>query len=1075
MIKKCIQRLLSLVLVISILLPAITVSVLATDLSGNLDVSGLVTSFTRDSYEVSAKWTANGTTITGEVTGYDGWFYDEDGKSTLTLKNDLGADAVLKFTLVPKELNGGSVNVNGTPVSTPKAFSFDLPNGKSITVKMTSPYDKTSTIELTGLMLTPATAKVAVTFLPPDEGGSYTVDGETITSEKKYENDASKKYAVSAKPASGYQFLGWYSVGEGKNLPDEATAELTFDSSKTIKPVFVDASLGIFSVSGINFNDLNAADAYASLNGNKIVLISSGILPAGNYTISAGNSLLIPFDSSNTISLSAPEPTTDAQSYSEFRKLTMAPGASINVVGSICVNSKQLSSTPNAGNPTGPYGRIDMQKGSSITVNSGGALYAWGFITGAGSVTANNGANIYECFQIADWRGGTATSKLVGNKKKVFPVSQYYVQNIEAPLTMQYGATETTYGTVTATGVGTKGVFIPFVGVSGSSSLFEMSSGSTLDRSYDPASDRTTYDAYGNVSVQSIQLSVAGYDLDSAKYIMPINSNLVLNIKSGTTTTAKDIELLAGVQMSVAEGATLEIGSGASMYVYDRTEWLRPGATTVGSNTGYCGPSKVGVAPAVYSPTRSKAGTRGYDSLTGATIDVNGTLRISGALYTTSSGADIKSSQGTGSVEFINEAPKDATVYQVDTQAGGIFASTSYANISVSPAQLHNGDGSYTTTADAVSGDVYHYCSNCDKWYKVGNHHLVNLYVNDSETAVVQCTDGTSVSFENIENPALDETTYEPAAEASYDSATKTLTVSELNAETTTVHVYTARAEVVTVDSEGMSSSKAYSTIQKAIDNCTDGSYIRMITDSTEARLELTGNVYLDLAGKTVTLKEALSDNGKLYGMDSSVTDYTGTPAGKLTYTGGTVSTLTENSPTGEYYVAIPNEDGSVSFHRYNIFVSGYRFELDGDYKDANGEEHPLGALIFQATLKGNNAVVGYMADVSEENNIYPFGFTLNGVPLQGTKTGDNSSWNAATKQFEAYWRGYVTKDNIATDHTAQAWVTFKDEKTKQSVAVKLSYLEALLNAADENNTAGINAFLTKLGRTEQVPVTTTN
>ena len=68
-----------------------------------------------------------------------------------------------------------------------------------------------------------------------------------------------------------------------------------------------------------------------------------------------------------------------------------------------------------------------------------------------------------------------------------------------------------------------------------------------------------------------------------------------------------------------------------------------------------------------------------------------------------------------------------------------------------------------------------------------------------------------------------------------------------------------------------------------------------------------------------------------------------------------------------------------------------------------------------------------------------------------------------------------MTKDNIATDHTAQAWVTFKDEKTKQSVAVKLSYLEALLNAADENNTAGINAFLTKLGRTEQVPVTTTN
>ena len=224
-----------------------------------------------------------------------------------------------------------------------------------------------------------------------------------------------------------------------------------------------------------------------------------------------------------------------------------------------------------------------------------------------------------------------------------------------------------------------------------------------------------------------------------------------------------------------------------------------------------------------------------------------------------------------------------------------------------------------------------------------------------------------------------------------------------------------------------------------------------------------------------MTLTSPLSGSGTLYGMDSSVTDYTSTPKGKLTCSGGTVSTITENSPTGEYYVAIPNGDGSYSFHHFNIYVSGYRFELDGDYKDENGVEHALGALIFQATLKGNNAVADYMADVSEENNIYPFGFTLNGVLLQGTKTGENSSWKEATKQFEAYWRGYITTDNIETSHTAKAWVTFQNGGTQESVQVELSYLDALLNAVDENNSAGIDAFLKDMGYTDGVSTSTGN
>lgn len=61
-----------------------------------------------------------------------------------------------------------------------------------------------------------------------------------------------------------------------------------------------------------------------------------------------------------------------------------------------------------------------MAAGSAITLNSGANLYAWGFITGDGQITATPDATVYEYFQVKDWRGGTATSGMLKNKEKYF-------------------------------------------------------------------------------------------------------------------------------------------------------------------------------------------------------------------------------------------------------------------------------------------------------------------------------------------------------------------------------------------------------------------------------------------------------------------------------------------------------------------------------------------------------------------------------------------------------------------------------------------------------------------------------
>ena len=117
----------------------------------------------------------------------------------------------------------------------------------------------------------------------------------------------------------------------------------------------------------------------------------------------------------------------------------MAPGSSITVDGAISVGGKHCHTMGSLG-PSGPYGQIDMAAGSTITLRNGANLYAWGYITGDGQITAEFGATVYEYFQVRDWRGGTATSDMLGKKQKVFPLSQYYVQNIEAALTIQAGA-----------------------------------------------------------------------------------------------------------------------------------------------------------------------------------------------------------------------------------------------------------------------------------------------------------------------------------------------------------------------------------------------------------------------------------------------------------------------------------------------------------------------------------------------------------------------------------------------------------------------------------------------------------
>ena len=697
--KNTWKRFLSLVLcmcMVMALLPNVTMTAFAA-------TSGTVTGLADENIGLSFDgdeedaWTASGTTINGKTTPASGSGCNAVSatKSTLTIQNNKTVSATLSFKY--EIIASGTVQIGGNTVTTDGEYSSELEAGKSIKV-----YLEGAKLTITNIAL--VSDVTATTTFQPATNGFYTVDGEAITEESSKTQSSLTAYQLVATPDSGYQFLGWYSITLGKYISTDAATSLNIDSDCTITARFASKTAALFETGGQPFDDLGDAVAYAQANGqSKITLATDGSI-SGTYTIPTGITLLIPFDEAGTLYTTTPAYTTTAETQKAYRTLTMAAGSSITVNGgAISVGGKHFTSSgQECCKPTGAYGLIKMQEGSSITLNNGANLYAWGYITGDGSITANSGANVYEYYQVTDWRGGSQTGNMANNEQKVFPFTQYYVQNIEAALTLNAGANEYTYISVTASFVGTKSATIPFVGSNG---LFKFGTDGQFTKRYIPVQDRVVFTISGEASLNSIAMSVAGVSVDSKDYVLPINNNVDIVITSGTTTIEKDAALLPGVTVLIAKDAELKVVSGASLYVYDDAEW---------SPNYVWGSNSSGIKPVSYSP--SGKGSRG---IADAKVDVNGVLTVEGAVYTTATGANITSSEGTGKYAQVGAPGTSNKTYQFNQN------SKEYIGIDITPAKLHNADGSYTETAASKAGDTYVYANG--KWALKGNEITITF------------------------------------------------------------------------------------------------------------------------------------------------------------------------------------------------------------------------------------------------------------------------------------------------------------------------------------------------------------
>lgn len=991
MVKRIGRRFVSLLLTfvtVLTMLPAMTLPALAA-------TSGTVTGLADENIELSFTgdaddaWSANGTSIIGAATSTTGSCNSTTHYiSTLTITNKKSTTATLSFDY-SIEPNGGKFQVDGTWVSSGASFTKELAANGSVKVYIESgSTSKATKITLTNVVLV-SEVNATATFVPA-ENGTYKVNGKLITEEYSNKQSSMTAYQVVATPADGYRFKGWYDVNTGTCINTNATTALSFDSDRTITARFASNTAALFETGGQPFDDLGDAVTYAQANGqSKITLAADGSI-SGTYTIPAGITLLIPFDEAGTLYTTTPAYTTVAETQKAYKTLTMAAGSSITVNGgAISVGGKHFTSSgQECCKPTGAYGLIKMQEGSSITLNNRANLYAWGYITGDGSITANSGANVYEYYQVTDWRGGVQTKAMVDNKQKVFPFTQYYVQNIEAALTLNAGANEYTYISVTASIVGTKSATIPFVGSNG---LFKLGADGQFTKRYIPAQDRMVFTISGEASLNSIAMSVSGVTVDSKNYVLPINNNVDIVITSGTTTIEKDAALLPGVTVLIAKDAELKVASAASLYVYDDAEWSKN--YVLGSNSS-------GIHPVSYSP--SGKGSRG---IADAKVDVNGVLTVAGAVYTTSTGANITSSEKTGKYAQVGAPGTSNKTYQFNQN------SKEYIGVDITAAKLKNADNSYTKTANAIVGKTIPYCTCPTCGGDVGGKWLKDF------AAIIDSSTGKQTPC--------------PSLQAAVDKYSPDNTTAPKN-------------------------------------------YIQMLHSTTGGVITeavTTGNVttkedlYLDLNGCTVTGTFNMGSK-TLYGMDSATDKYDGKNAGKIvgTVTGAVApvfETRLKANKDYEYhrYVAIKNEAGpEYTFHRFNISVSGYRFELAA----------PKCALFFIGKFQGDEAAKNHLTslgftltdiDNKTTNPRYeiPAGKDIPPMPAKGEASDSEVVYDGeGAFLFEACLMHDIDKENYQTQFSAIAHATFKNSGNSEDNSLssderKLSFQEAGKDALDSD------------------------
>ena len=431
------------------------------------------------------------------------------------------------------------------------------------------------------------------------------------------------------------------------------------------------------------YASLEDALSYANNNPDKQMLIfmeNDYTLAAGYYTIPANASLIVPMADDQQVAYPEVEHESLAEEASfpaavSFRKLTFADGVNMNVSGTIELSCTQYCKTGAAEQaiPGGNYGHLILKPGSHMTINNGGELRAWGYVTGdgtrdadgtylSGEIDARRGSVVREQFQMGDWKGGDVSFTMImegelQNLAYLFPVYEYFIQNVESPVKYHPGSSLFCATAVDVSGINAYANEIKVVGVEGEPAMFLMNQMADAENTwvrkwYDANKDQQVYEVnsgaqlgsmvinLGEVPASLIKSGTPGVfkiQLDSRKFVLPLTNNMKIHLLSGNMEFTQSTSCLPGMEVEVDKESTISIVMNehpddvvsGSLYFYDSDQWGKyVHSDKYGTIVHYS--ATLNTQPAVRTVSSAAA-------LGDAVLNVHGTFQVDNgcAVYTT--------------------------------------------------------------------------------------------------------------------------------------------------------------------------------------------------------------------------------------------------------------------------------------------------------------------------------------------------------------------------------------------------------------------------------------------------------
>ena len=702
----------------------------------------------------------NGATITGAVTN-NGTFTATEGKLTngLTSAGTLTINGGSFEGITAIAVTAGAATINkGTISGTTYGIQTSGSSNTTITSKLVSVYGGTNAIKCDAGSVTLQNGRF--------DGAAAPLSG-TMTLESGF----FKTTTIGIDMPEGKKQLN---VLAGNEFNEGYRYFIGTDESAK------NSGVGVCRIGTTPYTTLEDALSYANNNSNKevvIFMLNDYVLSSGYYTLPAKAKLIVPMsndqETDNPIISRVSNSSAHRVDYvqpTEFRRLTFAKGVNMEVFGLIELTCAQRASDDAyAAMPHGNYGHLVMQEGSRMVLQNGAELRAWGYMTGKGETDARRGSTVREQFQMGDWKGGSNSFNMInpdmdgGNPNlsyfHIFPISQYFIQNVESPVKYHPGAVLSTTTSVAATfnESGTVGITaaandIPVVGVSGQhTAMFLMDIAADAENTwvrkwYDAEHDVQTYEVNSGAHIGSMVLNLGSLGswnivMNSGQFVLPIMNNMKIHLLSGEMDFTQSTSLLPGAEVEIDKESTVSITNSSdpaivsgSLYVYDAAQWIKPVWGKFGDQPALPGAGGLSYKNTVvvkYSPSwGGKPTVRDeHGTLESASINVHGTFDAKqGFVFTTENGANIHSTnEDAGTFIYTNPAPANEYVFYINPieGAGQEFGGLIFGQ-EVTSAQLKNGDNSYTQTTGAGEHQSFIYMDN--EWKTSESEYIQLLY-----------------------------------------------------------------------------------------------------------------------------------------------------------------------------------------------------------------------------------------------------------------------------------------------------------------------------------------------------------